>query len=85
MIRRKPSLIERRSNPRLIYFLDGVRVPKKTAVRRLMLGLILSHAIDWNYRVAENELERSTLRSPTEAFQEKLWREEQWPKPRKRA
>lgn len=70
---------------RLTYFADGVRVPKRTAVRLVMLTLILGHAVDWDYAAAENELKHASERYPFRALNEKVWSEEQWPKPPKRA
>ena len=70
--------------PRLIYFIDGVRVRKVDAVRAVMLHLILSHELDWNYAAAERALEQSAFRHPVHAARQNVWADEQRPKLKRR-
>lgn len=90
--RRFTSRPLRSARARLIYFADGVRLPKKSAVRLLLLELLASQASDASYSTAEQQLERvvnpANVRSrdlaSIEAGNHLMWAEKQWPKIRKR-
>lgn len=77
---------------RLIFFADGVRIPKRFAVRLVVLHLVLTHSPEWDYAAAERRLERAVnargkrMRDidGIETQSGLIWAEEQCPKPRKR-
>lgn len=83
----------RRGPPRLIYFIDGVRIPKRTAVRAVVLHLILSRAADCSSAAAENDLAGLVISRSKRKGEEieglktadgMIWSEQQWPKLKKR-
>ena len=88
MVRRPVHRFRREKPFRLIYFIDGVRVPKAAAVRAVMLHLILSHAVYWDYAAAEKDLAQSDHRNPVEigrfqSSRQNVWAEEQHAKRKK--
>ena len=71
--------------PRLIYFIDSVKVRKVDAIRAVMMHLILARSSEWDYATAERELAHSGPRNPVDTgrFQrcrQNIWVEAQMPK-----
>jgi hypothetical protein len=87
--RPNPRFPLRAAAPRLVYFADGVRIPKKTAVRLVLLDMFLAHYAAASYAEAEVHLNETGVRDPIEigrfqASRENVWSEERWPKPQPR-